>query len=58
MNFSQIYHRLVDIGEAADTLCRQYPDIRVAMHLRDIAYQIEHSMKALSSATLEAISRS
>ena len=26
-----------------------------AMHLRDIAYQIEHAVKALPKATLEAI---
>jgi hypothetical protein len=50
-----LFDKLIDIGEAADTICRRYPDHRCAMHLRDLAGQIEHGARALSKSTLEAI---
>jgi hypothetical protein len=53
-NLRDAYRALCSIGEASDSLCRRYPDHRVAMHLRDLATQVE-SIKFLSPATLNAI---
>jgi hypothetical protein len=55
LSLRDIFHRIVGIGESADTLSRQFPGTNFAMKTRDLAYQIEHSIKALSIATLQHI---
>jgi hypothetical protein len=55
LSLRESFHRLVDIGEAADALCRRLPDHRMAMSLRDLATQVETSIKFLSLGTLNAI---
>ena len=57
MTLREIYHRAIDIGEQADSLCRRLPGHHpLHMPLRDLSSAIEHSAKALSAATLKAIS--
>jgi hypothetical protein len=58
MTLHETYHKLVDIGEQADLLCRSLPGHRLHMALRDLSLAIEHAAKALSQPTLEAIAGS
>lgn len=56
MTLLETCRRAVSIGEQADSLCRALPNHRLHMALRDLALNVEHSVKALSHDRLKAIS--
>jgi hypothetical protein len=52
---NELLHKLIDIGERADKLCRQLPRHRFEMHLRDLSTQVSNAVAALSDETREVI---
>jgi hypothetical protein len=66
-SLKSLYRKLVDIGQAADDLCRRYPRHQVAgkegnltsvyAAARDLAYVIEHTIRNASPALLDRIAR-
>jgi hypothetical protein len=48
MPMNELLHKLIDIGEAADNLCRALPNHRLHMALRDFHSQIANAMLSLS----------
>jgi hypothetical protein len=51
MTLQQIVHSAIDLGEWADAFCRQNPDHRLAMVLRDTSNQIAMATLQLSDET-------
>jgi hypothetical protein len=50
MPMNELLHKLIDIGEAADNLCRALPNHRLHMALRDLHTQISIAMLSMSES--------
>ena len=55
MTLQEIMNRAIDIGEWADAFCRQNPNHRLAMTVRDMHTHIANAMAALSDETRKKI---
>jgi hypothetical protein len=51
MNMNQLLHKIINVGQAADLLCRALPDNhRLRMALRDLHTQISIAMLSMSES--------